>query len=155
MLLDRFDRRLLELVQGDARQSHARLGEQMGLSASSVRRRLDRLRADGVILREVAIVDPGRLGITVIVSVRMAHENHQSYETFKKAMLGDERVQQCYTVSGEVDFVVLAMFPDLPAYETWIGERILADPDIQRSDTNIVYSTVKRETATPIPVSDD
>jgi DNA-binding Lrp family transcriptional regulator len=150
MQLDRFDRRLLELVQADARQSHARLGERIGLSASSVRRRLDRLRAEGVILRDVSIVDPGRLGITVIVSIRMAHENHHSYDTFKKRMLADARVQQCYTVSGEVDFVVVAMFPDLPSYEAWIGERILADADIQRSDTNIVYSTVKQETAVPV-----
>jgi hypothetical protein len=42
------------------------------------------------------------------------------------------------------------MFPDLPSYEAWIGERILADADIQRSDTNIVYSTVKQETAVPV-----
>ena len=56
-------------------------------------------------------------------------------------------VAQCYAVSGETDFIVIAHFEDLPSYEQWIDRHILSDDSVQRSDTNIVYSRVKYETA--------
>lgn len=146
-MLDDHDRRLLALVQKDNRRSYDDLAEELNISASSVRRRLKRLRDKRIIARDVSIVDPGRRLVTVITSIRLLNETHSVYEAFKRKMRKSPEVAQCYTVSGEADFVVLAHFNDLQCYEEWIDRHILSDDTVQRSETNIVYSRVKYETA--------
>lgn len=145
--MDDFDRKLLARLQANNLQTHEALGAAVGLSPSAVRRRLHRLRADKVIVADVSLVDPARLGITVIISIRMEIESNQSYAAFKNRMLADANVSQCYTVAGPVDFMVIGHFPDLARYEGWIDTNILSDAAIARSDTAIVYSRVKFETA--------
>ena len=150
--VDSFDAKLLALVQRDNRQTNERLGEQVGLSPTAVRRRLRRLREDGVIVGDVSLVDPAALGITVIIRVRLEKESHATYEAFKTRMIAAEEVSQVYTVSGPEDFVVIAHLPDLPAYDRWIAENLLSDDSLARSDTNIVYNRVKYDTrVTPGP----
>lgn len=144
--LDDFDRALLRIVQRDNRLTHDRLADAVGLSPSAVRRRLARLRSQRIIAGDVALVDPARTGVTVITSIRMAEESRSTYEGFKSQMLNAPEVSQCYTVSGEVDFIVVAHLRDLPSYERWIDQYILSNDSVQRSDTNIVYSRVKYTT---------
>lgn len=148
--MDDFDRKLLEIVQRDCGLTHAQLAESINLSASAVRRRLARLRESGVIIAEVSLVNPAKLSVTVITSVRFDKETRSTYSCFKKRMLDAPEVAQCYTVSGDVDFIVVAHFRDLAHYELWIDEYILSDDTVQRSDTNIVYSRIKYETAVPV-----
>ncbi len=148
--LDVFDRRILELLQRNNQRTFDRLGESIGLSATAVRRRVRRLRKLGVIRADVSLLDPSALGITVIISVRFEKESHATYEDFKTQMLALPEVAQCYTVSGDVDFIVIAHLPDLSTYDDWIGRHLLSNPAIARSDTNIVYSRVKFETAIPV-----
>ncbi|NHK28829.1 Lrp/AsnC family transcriptional regulator [Parvularcula flava] len=148
--MDSFDRHILTLLQDNCRLTNEQIAEQVNLSATSVRRRIARLREDGIIIADVSLVDPGKLGITVIVSVTMNEETRQTYSRFKKRMLDADEVTQCYTVSGETDFIVIAHFRDLPTYEVWIDEYILSDDTIRRSDTNIVYSRFKYATALPV-----
>lgn len=148
--LDRFDQRLLTILQRDNTLTFAELGERVGLSATAVRRRVRKLRETGVIVADVSLLDPARLGVTVIVSVRFEKESHATYEAFKAQMRSLPEVTQCYTVSGEVDFIVIAHFPALAAYDDWIGEHLLSNAAIARSDTNIVYARVKYETALPV-----
>ena len=145
--LDKQDRQLLSVVQKDNSLSYDAIGEQLNMSASAVRRRLKRLRNGKVIVADVSIVDPGKRLVTVITSIRMANETHAVYESFKRKMKKSPAVAQCYTVSGEADFIVIAHFEDLPSYEQWIDRHILSDDSVQRCDTNIVYSRVKYETA--------
>ncbi len=146
-MIDSFDRKLLGLVQRNTLQTHEALGVAIGLSPSAVRRRLARLRSTGVIIADVAIVEPAQLGVSVIVSVRMEEESRESYAGFKARMVADPHISQCYTVAGPVDFMVIGHFGDLAAYERWIDANILAEPSIARSDTAIIYSRIKFETA--------
>lgn len=148
--LDPHDRRLLALVQRNNRRSHDALAAELNLSASAVRRRLKRLRDEGVIVGDVSIVEPGRRMVTVITSIRLLQETHAVYEAFKRRMRDSSAVAQCYTVSGEADFIVIAHFDDLKRYEDWIDRYILTDDAVQRSETNIVYSRVKYETAVSV-----
>ncbi|MEM6576690.1 MAG: Lrp/AsnC family transcriptional regulator [Pseudomonadota bacterium] len=151
MDLDRHDQRLLALLQRNNQQTYQKLGEQLGLSDTAVRRRVQRLRKSGVIAADVSLLDPDRLGVTVIVSIRFEKESHDTYAAFKKQMGASSPVSQCYTVSGEVDFMLIAHFPDLAAYDLWVGDYILNNPAIARSTTNVVYTRVKFETAIPLP----
>lgn len=145
--LDRFDHNILTLMQQHNLTSHEELGLRVGLSASAVRRRLKLLRETGVIAADVSIINPEKVGISVIVSIRFEKESHATYEAFKSQMKALPEVAQCYTVSGETDFIVIGHFTDLPSYEVWIGQYLLSNPAIARSDTNIVYSRVKFSTA--------
>lgn len=148
--MDTFDRRLLELVQRDNQQTLEKLGAKLSLSPTAVRRRLKRLHDNGTIIGDVAIMEPASVGITVVVSIRFEKESHTTYETFKQRMLAAPEVAQCYTVSGDVDFIVIAHLPDLPSYDAWVGEHLLSNEAIARSTANIVYSRVKFDTAIPI-----
>ena len=148
--MDEIEKRLLRLVQQDCNQTHEQLSEQLHISNSSVRRKLDKLRKNKVIKKNVALLEPPEGMVTIITSVRMTLENNQTYASFKSKMSQSKAVTQCYTVSGEADFIVIAHFDKLSDYEVWINEHILSDDNVQRSETNIVYSTVKFETAFPI-----
>lgn len=147
MSMDESDRKILTIVQRNNRLTHEQISDQINISPSAVRRRLTRLRQEGVIVADVALLKPGKHSITAITSVRLVNETHKIYESFKKKMKGAVEVAQCYTVSGETDFIIVAHFSDLPSYEKWIDRYILSDDSVQRSDTNIVYSCVKYETA--------
>jgi Lrp/AsnC family leucine-responsive transcriptional regulator len=145
--MDDFDRRLLHLLQRNNRQSHESLGEQVGLSPTAVRRRVQRLHESGVIRADVALLDPARLGITVITSIRFEKESNATYDAFKRRMKAAPAIAQCYTVTGDVDVILIGHFRDLAAYEQWVADELLSDPAVARSTANVVYRTVKFETA--------
>src|SRR3546814_7803259 len=96
--LDEFDRRLLALVQANARLTAEQLGERVGLSASACQRRLKRLRETGVIEAEIAVVAPEAVGraLTMIVEVSLEREHPHIVEAFKKSMRATPEVMQCY-----------------------------------------------------------
>lgn len=148
--LDKVDRALLRRLQQDCRQSHEALGEQLHLSPSAVRRRLKRLREAGVITAEVAVLNAPRLGIGVIIGVRMEKESEHTYQQFKRRMAQAPEIQQCYSVSGSVDFILIGHFRDLPDYESWMRASLLSDPAIARSDAHFIYDCVKRGLAIPV-----
>lgn len=145
--MDAFDQALLAEIQTDCSRTHTALGAAVNLSESAVRRRLARLKEAGVIEREVALVDPGKLGVTVVIEVRMKDETPISYARFKRAMAARPEVSQVYTVSGEVDFLVIAHMADLETYDRWLNDVLIADDSLQRTDTMIVYSRVKFDPA--------
>ncbi|MEM9840930.1 MAG: Lrp/AsnC family transcriptional regulator [Pseudomonadota bacterium] len=150
MALDGFDRRILSELQHDNRQAMASIGEAVGLSEPAVRRRVRRLRDDGYVIADVSLVDPQRVGITVIVSLRFEKESQVTYNQFKAEMAETAEITQCYTVTGDEDFILIGHFADMAAYDAWINERILTNPAISRSTTNVVYRRVKFETAVPL-----
>lgn len=148
--VDDFDRKLLTWVQRNNRLTHEQLATKVGISPSAVRRRLARLRADRVIVADVSLLDPSKRVVTVITSIRMVTETRAVYEAFRRKMKDASEVAQCYTVSGESDFIVIAHFDSLGSYEEWIDAYILSDDAVQRSETNIVYSCVKYDTSIPV-----
>lgn len=128
----------------------AELGDLVGLSEPATRRRVARLRSEGYILADVSLIDASRAGITVIVSIRFAQESLQTYDAFKAEILSTPEIAQCYTVTGDEDFILIGHFADMVSYDDWINARILTNPAISRSTTNVVYRRVKFETAIPV-----
>ena len=115
MELDDFDRRLLDAVQEDSRRTGEVLAALVGLSPAACLRRLQRLRAAGVIEREVAILDPRIAGtrLSLIVNVTLERERPDLADGFARAMRQAPEVSQCYYVTGAVDFVLLVMVADM------------------------------------------
>jgi len=148
--LDTFDRKILNELQRDNRQSLTVLGDRVGLSEPSVRRRIKALRTSGVIMRDVSLVDPGTLALTVIVSVRLDKESRGTYDRLKALIDDTPEIVQAYTVTGDEDFILIGHFQSMTDYDDWINEAILTEPSIARTTTNVVYRRVKYETAVSV-----
>lgn len=149
--LDVHDRQLLLAMQVSTRRTLEELSRLVALSPSSVRRRLDRLRSSGAIRAEIALLDPAVLeqGIRVLTMVSFAKEGSSVYREFRRRIVSEPRVLQCFSISGQFDFALLVAARDPADYEQW-GERVLlSNPSIGRYDSFVVWSTVK-ELAQPL-----
>lgn len=154
MELDRFDRQLLNLVQEDAGQTADRLAEQVALSPSAIQRRLRRLREHGVIMRDAAVVDPGKVGRPTffIVSLQVERERPEMLAQLRKWLAEQEHIQQAFYVTGEADFVLIVTAPDTETYDALMARMIGENPNVRRFTTNVALSVIKRGLAIPIPL---
>lgn len=154
MELDRFDRQLLNLVQEDAGQTAERMAEQVELSPSAIQRRLRRLREEGVILRETAVVDPKSVGSPTffVVSVQVERERPELLTQLRKWLAGEPHVQQAFYVTGEADFVLIVTAPDAETYDALMSRLVGENPNVKRFTTNVALSVVKRGLSVPVPL---
>jgi len=143
--LDAFDRRILALWQGDTRLPAKTIGDEVGLSAAAVQRRLKKMREEGVIEAEVALLDPVALGlpVTCIVNVDLDRERSVDLDRFRRKMLACAEVQQCYYVTGQSDFVLIVLAADMAAYEAFTRRVLLDDANVKSFVTHVVMSRVK------------
>jgi Lrp/AsnC family transcriptional regulator, leucine-responsive regulatory protein len=151
MDIDTFDRALLSLVQMDNRLPNRVIAKRVNLSETAVRRRLDRLRASGLIKGDVALLDRDALGQTLIVSVVFADDTPANHIGFRTRMMAQACVTQCYSIAGEVDFIIHVHAANLRDFEAWAEQHLLCDPGIRRYETSVVFTTHKFSTAIPIP----
>lgn len=150
IIVDEADRRVLREIQRDMDRSPDAIAEAAGLSVSSYRRRLARLRASGVVKRKVALVDPLAVGIEVVVLVTMKEEHSADYDRFARLAQRSPQITQCYSVTGEADIILHAHMPDMRSFERWLRETIIDDPAVKRCTSHVVYSRMKFDTATPV-----
>ena len=148
MKLDAIDCRILEILQTDNRIANVRLAEAVGLSAPACSRRVSRLRAAGVIVKDVAVLDPQMAGgaVSVFVTVRLATRRQEAIEAFTRRMRARPEVQLCFVVAGSIDFVVLAVLPDVASYAGFAAEVFAGDESVQAYESWFVLSRVKQET---------
>ena len=157
MELDRFDRQLLNLVQQDAGQTAERLAEQVSLSPSAIQRRLRRMREEGVIVREIAVVDPRKIGRPVhfVVSVQVEHERPGMMTQLRQWLVAQEPIQQVFYVTGEADFVLVVTAPDTETYDALMSRMLDENTNVKRFTTNVVMSVVKQGLGIPVPLAID
>ena len=139
--LDAFDRRLLALLQEDSRRTGKELAELVGLSAPACLRRVQRLRETGVIEREVVIVAPRYLGrrVTMIVLLTIERDRPDRMRLFTAKMRELPEVTQCYVVTGDADYVLTIVVPDMEAYAQFT-ERHFYEPYVKRFESIVVLS---------------
>lgn len=150
--LDKLDLRILDHVQHNSRLPAETIAAEVGLSAAAVQRRLKRLRETGVIVGEVAQVDPAAVGlpVTCLVGVELERESHQALDRFKARIVQWPQVQQCYYVTGQADFMLVVVCADMAAYEAFTREALLADANVKGFTTSVVMERVKVGMALPI-----
>ena len=136
--LDSFDRALLALVQRDNLTAARVLAETVGLSESAVLRRLRRLRRDGIIAADVALVRPAAfgLGLSMHVLVQMERENSAVLDAFARRIARRPEVHAGY-VTGDSDFVLLVRVADMAAYERFSRAVLNDDPNVRAFRTLI------------------
>lgn len=150
--LNDFDRRILAIYQHDTRVTGESIGQAVGLSAAAVQRRLKRLRARGVIIQEEARLDAKALGLptTCIVGVDLEYERNQHVDEFKQRMRDHPNVQQCYYVTGSMDFVLVAVTRTLQEYEDFTREALMEYSNVRSFTTMVAMDSVKSGYALPL-----
>ncbi|MEZ5626872.1 Lrp/AsnC family transcriptional regulator [Denitromonas sp.] len=153
MSLDRTDRRILAVLQQDAALTNQALAERIGLSPPACLKRVKRLREAGIITRQVALLDPQRVGplLHIVVEVTMERDRKDLYQRFLRRALAHAAVKQCYQVTGEIDFVLIVVVPDMDAYDRFCDEVLYADDNLRKFRTLVSRFRNKFETALDLP----
>ncbi|MFZ6730994.1 Lrp/AsnC family transcriptional regulator [Undibacterium sp. Ji42W] len=152
MIPDGFDLAILRCLQNNARHSAELIGADIGLSTTAVQRRIRKLRDDGVIRAEVAIVNPQAVGypLTVMVEVAFKKGLGDAIDSFRQDMQALTEVQQCFYLSGEFDFMLIVQATDMAAHERFARAVFSTNDHILKFQTTLVMDTVKQSYCLPI-----
>lgn len=150
--LDKTDFQLLRSLQQDASLSNVELAAKISLSPSPTLARVKNLESTGVISRYVALVDPHALGLKVNVFVRVSLEKQESgaLERFEKAVSHFEEVMEVYLMTGDEDYLLRIVVPDIQALERFILDHLTRIPGIKNIKSSFALKQVKYKTALPI-----
>jgi Lrp/AsnC family transcriptional regulator, leucine-responsive regulatory protein len=150
--IDDIDRKILAIVQEDARRSAESIGADIGLSASAVQRRIARLREDGVITAEVAIVEPKSVGrsLTMIVDIEVERERPELMAALKRWIGAEPAIQEAWYVTGDGDFVLIVCMRDVEDYDALMQKLVAENSNVRRFRTRVALGTLKRGCAVPM-----
>ena len=151
--LDEFDRQILAILQKDNLTPQRKIGEAVNLSAPAVQRRIKRMTETGVIQANVAVVDPAALGhpITIFVEVEVISETAELIDAAKREFTAVPEVQQCYYVTGDVDFVLVFVVPPMKDYEDLTRRLFFGNNNVKRFRTLVAMDRVKVGLAVSLP----
>ena len=149
--MDAIDRKILAVVQQDASLSVAEIGQRVGLSSTPCWKRLQRLEADGVIIRRVAIIDPEKvgLGITVYVSIETGDHSHEWLTRFADLVGAMPEVMEFYRMAGDVDYMLRVVVADIAGYDAFY-KRLIATVPLKNVTSRFAMERIKSTTALPI-----
>ena len=154
--MDRFDARILTVLQENARITAEALAPRVGMSPDACRKRLAKLRASGVIEAEIAILDPASAGrgLLLIVEVSLQNERKADLDRFRRAMRAAPEVMQCYYLTGNADFIVILSARDMNNYDAFTRRHFFAEENVLRFCTSAVMERVKTGFALPLLAED-
>ena len=149
--MDSFDRKILDCLQEDATRSVAEIAERVGLSSTPCWRRIQNLEKAGVITRRVALLNPDKLnvGVTVFVAVRTQHHDAAWLESFARVVSEIDEVVEFYRMSGDVDYLLRIVVPDIAAYDA-VYKRLIGKIEISDVSSSFAMECIKQTTALPL-----
>jgi Lrp/AsnC family transcriptional regulator len=149
---DAFDLKILAELQRDADQSMQELGDKVGLSHTPCWRRVKRLEEQGVIRRRVTLLNAEQLRVSVNVFVNVTLRRHQenALNRFEDAVLDIPEVVECYTVSGDTDFLLRVLVEDVTAYEHLLKRTLVHLPEVGNLSSTFALRQVKYTTELPL-----
>jgi DNA-binding Lrp family transcriptional regulator len=150
--IDTFDRKILALLQADARLTNNDLSERVNLSPSQCSRRRQRLEEGGLIRGYRAVLDRDRLGFPLvnIISVTLATHNRDNARRFAELLARLPEVLEAHALTGEMDYFVKVVTPDLKSLAEFVNDVLLPHESVQHVKTSIVLQTLKETTALPL-----
>ena len=150
--LDEIDRRILGVLQNNARIANVDLAGKVGVSASPCWRRVREMDARGVIARYVTLVEPAALGlqVSVFVQVTLEKQIEGALEIFEEAVRIRPEVMECYLMTGDADYHLRVVVADLPAYERFLMDHLTRVPGIANIRSRFALKQVKYTTALPL-----
>lgn len=151
MTIDKLDRKILELLQRDGSLSAAELADRIGLSKAPCWRRIKRLEETGIIKQTVALLDAHslNLGTTVFVTLKTANHSQAWFDRFVRAVRDIPEVTEIHRMSGDVDYLMRIVVPDIDAYDV-VYKRLIAAVEFQDVSASFALETIKYTTALPL-----
>src|ERR671924_768046 len=150
--MDAIDRKILALLQQDASRSVAEIGNLVGLSSTPCWKRIQRLEAEGVIKRRVALVDQDKfgLGVTVFVSIETGDHSQEWLAKFADVVKAMPEVMEFYRMAGDVDYMLRVVVTDIAGYDAFY-KRLIASVPLKNVTSRFAMERIKSTTALPIP----
>jgi Lrp/AsnC family transcriptional regulator len=149
--MDKLDKKILELLQKDGALTAAELADRIGLSKAPCWRRVKRLEEEGVIKQTVALLNARslNLGTTVFVTLKTANHSEAWFDKFVKAVRDIPEVTEIHRMSGEVDYLMRIVGPDIDAYDL-VYKRLIAAVEFKDVSASFALETIKYTTALPL-----
>ena len=151
-LLDATDLAILDQLQRDAKLTNVDLASRVGLSPSPCLARVRELERSGVIQRYVALADPQQLGLNVSVFIQISLDKQveRSLEVFETAIADYAQVMECYLMTGDADYLLRVLVPDVTALQQFIVGGLARIPGVSNIRSSFALKQVKYETALPV-----
>jgi Lrp/AsnC family leucine-responsive transcriptional regulator len=153
--LDDIDKRIVAALQADGRLAIVDLAQKVGLSATPCQRRVKRLEDEGVIERYAALVAPPSLGLALQALVQVTLDDHseKTVEAFELAIRSRPEVVACYAVTGDMDFLLHVLTPDLAGFSEFALKALLRMPGVRGTRSSFIMQAVKSDLAwAPQPI---
>ena len=149
--MDDIDKRILNVLQADAALPVAEIAEKVGLSASPCWRRIQKLEAEGIIERRVALLNPEKMnvGVTVFVAIRTSRHDEDWLNDFATKVTRIPEVVELYRMSGEIDYMLRIVVPDIKAYDA-VYKRLIAAVPLFDVSSSFAMEAIKYTTALPV-----
>ena len=150
--MDAIDRKILSVLQEDAALSVAEIGSRVGLSSTPCWKRIQRLEADGVILKRVALVDQDRigLGISVFVSIETDDHSQEWLDRFAKVVGAMPEVMEFYRMAGDVDYMLRVVVADMQSYDVFY-KKLIGSVPLKNVTSRFAMEKIKSITVLPVP----
>ena len=149
--IDKIDRRILEILQHDCTMPVAEIGRAVGLSTTPCWRRIQKLEESGVIQRRVALLDPNKVnaGVTVFVGISTSEHSHAWLERFHSAIQEFPEVVEFYRMSGQVDYLLRVVVPDIESYDNFY-KKLISKIELNDVSSSFAMEQIKFTTELPL-----
>lgn len=150
--LSAVDRSILRIMQQDSSSRLEDIAQEAGASVATIQRRLRHLRQSGVIEGEMAVVNPKAIGqaMTFLILVELERERIDILDTFRRKVAAEPQIQQCYYITGEADFALMALAADMDEYQLLIQRLFFDDKNVKRFRTSVVMDRTKVSLNVPV-----
>lgn len=153
--MDEIDLEILKCLQENARISNVELAEQIGLSPPPCLRRVSALESSGTIRKYVTLLDPSAidLQVTVFVQISLDLQVNKRLELFEKIVMKRSEVMECYLMTGDADYLLRVVVPDVAAYERFLKESLTRIEGVASIKSSFALNQVKYSTALPLTLA--
>ena len=150
--LDRLDLAILDILQADNTTPQRAIAQAVNLSAPAVQRRIQRLKDSGVIRANVAVLDPVKVGkpLTIVLEVHLDNERPNRTAPLRVRIAAEDAVQQCYSVTGEADYLLVVNVASMADYEALTRRLFEGDDNIKRFRTSVALASLKTGLRVPL-----
>ncbi|MGV3652595.1 MAG: Lrp/AsnC family transcriptional regulator [Noviherbaspirillum sp.] len=151
-ILDRYSMAILSELQRDSRQTIAELAAKVGLSTTPCWKRVKDMEAAGIIRGYTALVDREKVGLNlqVVIEANLSQHTEELVRRFERAVAASPRIVQCMSTTGQADYIMTVLVPDIKSYELFLHDTIFKLPGITHVRSSIVLKEIKADVRLPM-----
>ncbi len=155
--MDRIDKKILNTLQENGKITNAKLSKIVGISAPATLERVKRLELSGVISHFTAVVNPEKIGFSIMamVSISLSLSKLASVAEIKERLGGLEEVMECYQIAGANDFILKVVARDIKAYGEFMNEKLTQIEGIQKIQSSFVIDSIKEKKKLTLDLEED